>query len=64
MLNSVTRKYSYPYPPLDDTLATLVRSNIFYTLDSQSGYLLVEMGEEAREKVAYNVGTGLRQGDS
>ena len=60
-LNSVTVKDSYPIPRTDETLDSLTGSKWFSTLDLCSGYWLVELDEDAKQKSAFVVRGGLYQ---
>jgi hypothetical protein len=60
-LNDVTKKDSFHWPRIDDTLSTLSGSKWFSTLDLKSGYWQVEIHEEDKEKTALTTGTGLYQ---
>ena len=58
-LNEVTHKDTYPLPRIDNTLETLLESQLFSTLDLASGYWLVELKEEDRAKTAFCTTKGL-----
>ena len=60
-LNHVTGKDSYPIPRIDESLDSLSGAKWFPTLDLYSGYLQVELDQEAKEKSAFVVGGGLYQ---
>ncbi|XP_039453944.1 LOW QUALITY PROTEIN: uncharacterized protein LOC120432803 [Oreochromis aureus] len=61
LLNSVTRKDSYPLPRIDDALDDIAGSCWFSSLDLRSGYWQVELTPEARPKTAFSIGQGLWQ---
>lgn len=45
---STIKKYAYPLPLIADTLDTLTGSNWFTTLDLLSGYLQVQLDDDAK----------------
>jgi hypothetical protein len=55
-VNSVTKKDAQPMPRIDDILDQLGGARCFSTLDLASGYWLVPLREEDREKTAFSVG--------
>ena len=60
-LNDVTVKDSYPLPRIDDSVEALAGASWFSTLDLKSGYWQVELDDQAKEKTAFSIGTGLWQ---
>ena len=60
-MNDVTVKDSYPLPRSDDSVEALSGARWFSTLDLKSGYWQVELDEQAKEKTAFSIGTGLWQ---
>ena len=60
-LNDVTVKDSYPLPRIDDSVEALAGARWFSTLDLKSGYWQVELDDQAKEKTAFSIGTGLWQ---
>ena len=56
---SLSRIRTHPY--IDDSVEALSGAKWFSTLDLKSGYWQVELGEEAKEKTAFSIGTGLWQ---
>ena len=52
-VNSVTKKDAYPLPRIDDTLNALGGAKFFTTLDLQSGYWQVALGEKSKELTAF-----------
>ena len=53
-VNAVTHKNAYPLPRIDSALDSLSGSQFFSTLDLASGYWLVEVAEEDKEKTAFS----------
>ena len=58
-LNDLTIKDAYPLPRIDDTLDRLYGATWFCTLDLKSGYWQVELSEDAKQKSAFTVQSGL-----
>ena len=60
-LNDITIKDAYPLPRIDDSLDRLKGAVWFSTVDLASGYWQVELDEDARQKSAFVVRSGLYQ---
>ena len=60
-LNDVALKDLYPLPCIDDSVEALSRAKWFSTPDLKLGYWQFELEEEAKEKTAFSIGTGLWQ---
>ncbi|KAK6027021.1 zinc knuckle [Ostertagia ostertagi] len=58
-INKVTKKDSYPLPPIDVTLQNLQGKRWFSSLDLASGYWQVPLSEKAREISAFTTTSGL-----
>jgi len=58
-LNQITKKDSYPFPRIDDTLDSLSGIKYFSTLDLLSGYWQLEMDSSSRGKTAFTAHCGL-----
>lgn len=58
-LNSVTVKYAYPLPRVDESFDSLVGAKYFCTLDLARGYWQVVMQPEDRPKTAFASHKGL-----
>ncbi|XP_063933413.1 uncharacterized protein LOC135145226 [Zophobas morio] len=58
-LNDVTKKHSYPFPRIDDTLTTLSGSVWFSTLDLKSGCWQVGIPPEDKENIVFSAGSSL-----
>ena len=58
-LNSITRKYVFPLPHVDDILDTLSGTKFFTSLDQASGYWQIELENDARTKSAFTTYNGL-----
>jgi hypothetical protein len=58
-LNSITERYIYPLPLMEDCLDSLGDAKVFSTLDSNSGYWQILAAKEDREKTSFicHVGT-------
>ena len=52
-LNSVTYKDSYPLPFIDNCLSALSGSSWYSTLDLRSGYYIIPIAEQDRDKSAF-----------
>ena len=52
-LNCVTKKNTFPLPPINDSLSMLADQRWFSTLDLASGYWQVGMTERAKERSAF-----------
>lgn len=59
LLNSKTRKDSFPLPRIEESLDTLSGARWFSTLDLASGYNQVPMAEQDRPKTAFCTPFGL-----
>ena len=57
--NNQTKKHSYPLPRIDDSLDQLSGCHYFSTLDLKSGYWLIPMKQEDKEKTAFTCHKGL-----
>ena len=60
-LNSLTTKYVYPLPRIDDSHRLLGNQQWFSTMDLASGYWQVAMSPEAKRKAAFVTNEGLFQ---
>ena len=58
-LNDITIKDAYPRPRIDDSLNCLKGAVWFSTVELASGYWQVELDEDARQKSAFVVRSGL-----
>jgi len=58
-LNEATIKDAFPLPRIDETLDHLSGAQYFCTLDLASGYWQVELDDEAKQKSAFVVQSGL-----
>ena len=54
-LNTKTKKYSYPLPPIQETLNSLVRAMVFSTHDLESGFWQIMMDEDSKQYTAFTV---------
>lgn len=61
MVNSVTKKDSYPLPRIGDCLDALRGAKWYSTMDLQSGYWQVKMSDKDKEKTAFVTQQGLFQ---
>ena len=59
MLNSVTRKDTFPLPRIDDLLDHLKGKSVFSTLDAKQGYWQIPVSPDDREKTAFMTHDGL-----
>uniref|UniRef100_A0A7I4YHH5 RNA-directed DNA polymerase n=1 Tax=Haemonchus contortus TaxID=6289 RepID=A0A7I4YHH5_HAECO len=57
-VNKVTKKDSYPLPPIDITLQNLLGKRWFTSLDLASGYWQVPLSERAKEISAFTTTSG------
>ena len=57
-MNSVTHQDAYLLPRIDVTQDSLSRLVFFITLDLASGYMLVDLNDEAKEKSAFSTPSG------
>lgn len=53
-LNAVTRRDSYPIPRMDESIDSLGESQIFATLDCNSGYWQVGVDEPDRDQTTFS----------
>lgn len=60
-MNSITRKYAYPLPRIDETLDTLTGQSWFFTLDLASGYWQIKLNDDDKSKTAFTSHRGLFQ---
>lgn len=60
-LNSLTVKYSYPLPRMDDYLDSLGAATYVSTLDCNSGYCQIPVAESDRPKTAFTSHAGTYQ---
>ncbi|CAN8063812.1 unnamed protein product [Agarophyton chilense] len=58
-LNSMTTRNSYPIPRMDECIDSLGDAQTFTTLDANSGYCQVHVGEEDRDKTTFTCHAGL-----
>ncbi len=58
-LNSITKRYSFPMPRVDETLHKLYGKKFNSTLDLASGYYQIEVDEDAKDKTAFVVKNNL-----
>ena len=58
-LNDITKKDSYPLPRIAESLDALSGTQYFSSMDLMSGYWLIEMDPESREKTALVTHAGL-----
>ena len=58
-LNEITKKNSYPLPPIDDILSMLGKANYLTSLDLKLGYWQVGMSDKDKEKTAFACHKGL-----
>ena len=59
VLNSVTKKDTFPLPKIDDLLDQIGESRYFSTLDLAFGYWQIAMDPNSREKTAFIMHIGL-----
>lgn len=57
-LNSVTVKYSYPLPRMEECLDSLGEATVFTTLDCNSGYWQIPVAAEDRDKTTFSCHAG------
>ena len=58
-INKITKKDSWPLPRIDEALDTLAGSTCFTSLDMFSGYWMLPLSAQAREKTAFITHMGL-----
>lgn len=58
-LNKITKKDSWPLPRIDEALDSLSGSDCFSSLDMFSGYWMLPLSDDAREKSAFITHMGL-----
>jgi exodeoxyribonuclease III len=59
LLNEVTKKFVYPMPRVDDTLASLGSSRYFSVADAQAAFYQIPIAEEDKHKTAFRCSQGL-----
>lgn len=60
-LNEVTVKDKYPLPRIDEVILSLGGSKYFTSIDLKSGYHLIRLTPESKEKTAFHTPLGLFQ---
>ena len=56
MLNTKTKKDSYPLPHIQETLDSFIGARVFLMLNLKSGFWQIMMDEESKQYTAFTVG--------
>ena len=56
-LNARTKKDSYPFPRMQETMESMVGARFFSSMDLKSGFWQVRMSEKSRQYTAFTVGS-------